>query len=206
MGRVLTDAGRPREGLPHLERGLSILERVTDDRPAIDGYRRAVAECYNLLGSCTPGRAAGTRRRDAWRGPGRRWRRSSSITPSSSPTGRIWPRTTSGRRSSIKAWDGPSRRWPDSRRPASCSGGRPPESAICIAWPARKPGSLALTPPRQGARQSDRAMAALRRAATHGYRVFDALRTDPRLDPIRARPDFPLFLLDLQFPDEPFAL
>ena len=53
--------------------------------------------------------------------------------------------------------------------------------------------------------QADRAMSALRRAVARGYRAPDDLRTDPCLDPLRSRQDFQLLLLDLEFPDSPFA-
>jgi serine/threonine-protein kinase len=48
-------------------------------------------------------------------------------------------------------------------------------------------------------------MAALRRAVAKGYRAPDDLRTDPCLEPLRPRRDFQLLLLDLEFPDAPFA-
>jgi serine/threonine-protein kinase len=48
-------------------------------------------------------------------------------------------------------------------------------------------------------------MAALRRAVAQGYRALDVLRTDPSLDPLRSRADFQRLLLELQFPDSPFA-
>jgi serine/threonine-protein kinase len=50
-----------------------------------------------------------------------------------------------------------------------------------------------------------RAMAALRRAIDAGYRDFPHIRSDPDLDPLRPRADFPLLLMDLAMPAEPFA-
>ena len=48
-------------------------------------------------------------------------------------------------------------------------------------------------------------MALLREAVGMGYRNLDAFRTEDALDPFRDRPDFRLLMLDLVFPDTPFA-
>jgi hypothetical protein len=38
-----------------------------------------------------------------------------------------------------------------------------------------------------------------------GYRAVNAYRTEDALDPLRSRDDFPLLMIDLEFPSEPFA-
>jgi hypothetical protein len=48
-------------------------------------------------------------------------------------------------------------------------------------------------------------MGSLHQAATMGYSNATAIRNQPRLDPIRARPDFHVLMMDLAFPAEPFA-
>jgi hypothetical protein len=48
-------------------------------------------------------------------------------------------------------------------------------------------------------------MEMLRRAAAAGYRDIAWMRRDPDLDPLRARADFQVFLLDLAFPADPFT-
>jgi eukaryotic-like serine/threonine-protein kinase len=55
-----------------------------------------------------------------------------------------------------------------------------------------------------GALEAERAMDILRRNIAAGYRG-PAMRTEPALDPLRARPDFQLLLRDVDFPAEPFA-
>ena len=55
------------------------------------------------------------------------------------------------------------------------------------------------------ARHADLAVAALRRAASHGYRRLEIYQTDPDLEPLRERADFRELLEDLAFPDEPFT-
>jgi serine/threonine-protein kinase len=54
-------------------------------------------------------------------------------------------------------------------------------------------------------RFAERAMDALRRAVAAGFRDAARARTDRELDPLRDRPDFRLWMLDLAFPAEPFA-
>jgi serine/threonine-protein kinase len=58
----------------------------------------------------------------------------------------------------------------------------------------------------EGQAEADRAMACLRQAITGGYRKLTVLQTDHDLDPLRPRPDFQLLMMDLEFPDAPFAL
>jgi hypothetical protein len=48
-------------------------------------------------------------------------------------------------------------------------------------------------------------MGLLRRAVADGYRDADAIAREVALDPLRPRPDFRLLMLDLAFPDRPFA-
>ncbi len=51
----------------------------------------------------------------------------------------------------------------------------------------------------------EQAVDALRRAVTAGLRDFAFMRRDPDLDPLRPRPDFQSLMMDLEFPEEPFA-
>ena len=53
--------------------------------------------------------------------------------------------------------------------------------------------------------RADEAMESLHRAVAAGYRQAAQMRADSDLDPIRARPDFQMLMLDLAFPAEPFA-
>jgi len=53
--------------------------------------------------------------------------------------------------------------------------------------------------------EGDRAMMMLRRAVAAGYRNLRQMRGDKDLDPIRSRPDFQMLMLDVAFPDRPFA-
>jgi serine/threonine-protein kinase len=51
----------------------------------------------------------------------------------------------------------------------------------------------------------EQAVDALRRAVAAGLQDFAFMRRDPDLDPLRSRPDFQALMMDLEFPEEPFA-
>jgi serine/threonine-protein kinase len=53
--------------------------------------------------------------------------------------------------------------------------------------------------------ETDRAMEDLRRAAAGGFRMLPLILNDHDLDPLRRRPDFQVLMMDLVFPDSPFA-
>jgi serine/threonine protein kinase/tetratricopeptide (TPR) repeat protein len=57
----------------------------------------------------------------------------------------------------------------------------------------------------EGQAEAERAMQWLRRAVAAGYRNMAILRGDHNLDALRSRDDFQLLMMDLEFPDEPFA-
>jgi tetratricopeptide (TPR) repeat protein len=51
----------------------------------------------------------------------------------------------------------------------------------------------------------DRAIAGVRTAVAAGYRRTAAMHEDPDLEPLRKRPDFQLFMMDLEFPEHAFT-
>jgi serine/threonine-protein kinase len=57
----------------------------------------------------------------------------------------------------------------------------------------------------EGRAAAERAMEWLHRAVARGYRNVALMRRDHDLDPLRSRPDFQLLMMDLAFPDDPFA-
>ncbi len=74
--------------------------------------------------------------------------------------------------------------------------------ALRIPPDSESPSPLAAV---DGRRNGDRAMTALRRAATRANKSFNDYRTDPNLDPLRDRDDFRALLMDLALPADPFA-
>src|SRR5262249_42003106 len=57
----------------------------------------------------------------------------------------------------------------------------------------------------EGRAAAEQAMPWLPRAVARGYRNVPVLERDHDLDPIRSRPDFQLLMMDVEFPDDPFA-
>jgi serine/threonine-protein kinase len=57
----------------------------------------------------------------------------------------------------------------------------------------------------EGRDEAERAMHWLRQAVAAGYRNVALMRRDADIDPLRSRPDFQLLMMDLEFPDDPFA-
>jgi tetratricopeptide (TPR) repeat protein len=57
----------------------------------------------------------------------------------------------------------------------------------------------------QGRAEAERAMQWLHRAVAAGYRNVALMRMDHDLDALRSRPDFQALIMDLEFPDDPFA-
>jgi tetratricopeptide (TPR) repeat protein/tRNA A-37 threonylcarbamoyl transferase component Bud32 len=84
------------------------------------------------------------------------------------------------------------------------------ESLYCLASCHALLGGAAGLPgsglsPEDGAAELDLAMATLRRAVAAGYRSVEWMRRDPDLEPLRSRSDFQLLMMDLTFPEKPFA-
>jgi serine/threonine-protein kinase len=57
----------------------------------------------------------------------------------------------------------------------------------------------------EGLAEAERAMQWLHGAVAAGYRNVAVMQRDHDLDPLRSRPDFQLLMMDLEFPDDPFA-
>jgi serine/threonine-protein kinase len=57
----------------------------------------------------------------------------------------------------------------------------------------------------EGRAAGERAMQWLQRAVARGYRNVALMQRDHDIDPLRSRPDFQLLMMDLEFPDDPFA-
>jgi tetratricopeptide (TPR) repeat protein len=99
-------------------------------------------------------------------------------------------------RQAIAMLDGLSARTPEDDYNLACD-------HCSLAGIAHKPGS-GLTAA-DGRYHLERAMDDLRRAAGRGFRMLSLMSTDRDLDPLRPRPDFQMLMMDLAFPDEPFA-
>jgi serine/threonine-protein kinase len=204
-GRMLSDAGRPSEGLSHIERSLSILEKVAAELPAVASYQRAVAESCDVLGAV---QARMGRRDEALRSLARA-RASLERLIADHPDFIAYQEDLAEN----YLWTGVI--YQDSGRPADAArelanasellGRMAPESTSLYALARTESRLISLAGSGEREVQADRAMSALRLAVARGYRALDDFRTDPCLDPLRSHPDFRLLLLDLEFPDSPFA-
>jgi serine/threonine-protein kinase len=202
--RILTDAGRPEEAVPHLERALAILEPLAAESPAVASYQRAVAECYDVLGA---GHARAGRHGDALRALGRARAPLEQLVAdhpnfiayqADLAENQLWTGFVYRRSGKTTGALGELRRASEllARLPAGS------DSAYALARVEAEIAALA-DPGGRGP-QSERAAAALRRAVRLGYHAADALRADPCLDALRARPEFEGLVLDAQFPADPF--
>src|SRR5262249_22377062 len=58
---------------------------------------------------------------------------------------------------------------------------------------------------RSGKDYADRAMSWLKRSVAAGWKNHSHMKQDTDLDPLRGRPDFQELMMDMAFPDHPFA-
>ena len=72
-----------------------------------------------------------------------------------------------------------------------------------LSWAAGRPGSGVLAGDADA--EAAKALALLRRAAEMGFRNLATYRNETALNPLRGRDDFPLLMMDLAFPFEPFC-
>ena len=72
-----------------------------------------------------------------------------------------------------------------------------------LAGLAAMPGSTVTA--EIGQSEADRAMSWLKRAVAKGYHNLALIRRDTDLSPLRARPDFQLFIMDLTMPEKLFV-
>jgi serine/threonine-protein kinase len=80
------------------------------------------------------------------------------------------------------------------------------ETACCHAAAASLAGTAGSgVSASEAAGEADAAITLLKKAVALGYRLTDAIRTEPPLDALRDRPDFRLLMMDLAMPAEPFT-
>jgi serine/threonine-protein kinase len=213
IGTLLCDTGRCAEALPPYRRAQALLETIAQANPEVAEIRNDLARCYSQIGQVldTIGEpvAALSAAEQA------RLLREALVKANPSVTvyrsnlavtlgyiGAI--RRKSGRfaesaasfREAIVALDGLSSRTPEDDYNLACY-------HASLAGLADRPGSGITTA--DGRHEADRAMDDLHRAARGGFRMLSLMSTDHDLDPIRPRSDFQMLMMDLSFPDEPFA-
>ena len=77
--------------------------------------------------------------------------------------------------------------------------------ARCLPALAVRAGRAGGLPDELERSYADHAIVVLREATKGGFVDVDHMKADPDLDPLRARPDFQLLMMDLAMPTNPFA-
>jgi serine/threonine-protein kinase len=213
IGTLLWDTGKPAEALAPYEEARALLEALAQANPAVAEIGNDLARCYSQIGKVLwatgrPVEAHASLEKA-------RARREALIEANPSVTeyrsdlavtldnlgvlqreaGQFSQATASFRRA-IALLEGLPSRTPEDDYNLACyhSG---------LAGVAGLPGSGITAA--EGRAESDHAMADLRRAAATGFRTPSLMAFDHDLDPLRSRPDFRVLMMDLEFPDDPFA-
>jgi serine/threonine-protein kinase len=213
IGTLLSDGGRPAGALAPYERARELLEALARENPTVAEIRNDLARCYSQLGhvlsaidrptealaSCEKARAL--REALVVANPSLAAYRSDLavtlgfIGTLKQAAGQLVAAGAAFRQA-IELLDNLPSPSPDDYYNLACYHAR-------LAGIAVESGS-GLTA--EGARtDADHAMEDLRRAVAHGFRILPLMAIDRDLDPLRSRPDFQLLMMDLTFPDDPFA-
>jgi len=215
IGYVYQETGRLAEALASLEQGRAILQKLADANPAVTRFEGDLAQNYQVIGSIQdqtghPAQALVS------------FERARAILQKlndANPTLTLYQkrlamshayvglaRQRSGRaseaavefRRAVAIMEHLSDLQPDGYNLYNLACFRSLLSGI-----AAQPGS-GMTPG-DVASLGEKAVSTLHRAVAAGLQDAAFMRRDADLDPLRSRPDFQMLMMDLAFPDEPFA-
>jgi serine/threonine protein kinase/tetratricopeptide (TPR) repeat protein len=213
LGILLRDVGRPEEAESELRKELAIYQKLADDNPDVPDYRRGVSYALNNLAAAVYSAGRVAEARDgydraislkellAWENPTATEYR---MALAESLRRRGLARRDLGDAAGAAA---------DARRALGLYEGLPSrsgwewfETACCHAALCGLSGhDGAGVPAAEGQDEAAKAIAALKRATTMGYREAHAWRTEAALSPLRSRDDFRVLLMDVAFPAKPFT-
>ena len=213
LGILLNLAGRPSEALSELDRARSLLEDLVRAGPNVSDYRDILAAALIIAGDAL---------RDLGRADEARDRLTRAVALAEAlaeaqakvPAYRVRLADALRRLARLKLDAGDvAGADDDARRAIALLEGLP--SRVGGQWfgLACARATLAAAAASRGTNPSagtalgpaDRAMNDLRRATQAGHRNRAAYRYEPALAPLRARDDFRLLMMDLDFPSDPFA-
>jgi tetratricopeptide (TPR) repeat protein len=212
LGVVLSRTGRPAEAEAEYRRALAIFQRLTGDNLEVPYYRHLMAECLTNIGDLLADAGRAAEAVDTY-GQGRgilealagdhptieHYR--NGLAFAHSGLGRAHRRAgayaaaVADLRQAVALWERLLALTPEARY------GLAHDHALLAGLAADDRSDLS---PADGPAEADRATAVLRPLVVEGYRN-PKMSTDPDFDPLRSRPDFPLFMMDLVMPAEPFA-
>jgi len=194
IGLVQMQTGKPDDALASYGQALAICRKLADENPTVTEFRRSLANTHTSMGWTL----MEIGRKDHPEDPSYRLGMGESLL-----------RHGQGRRGEGDL-AGAAADWRRADALLEAVAAPPPESvffhACChssLSWAAGQPGSGVSAS--EADAEAARALALLRRAAALGYRDPATYRNETALDPLRARPDFQLLMMDLAMPPDPFA-
>jgi serine/threonine-protein kinase len=213
IATLLSDIGRPAEAVSPFEKALALLEALAQDNPAVAEIRNDLARCYSQLGrvlseigkpeegleSCQKARVI--REALVLANPSlARYRSDLAVTlgvigAMNQAAGQFSAAAASFGRA-IELLDGLTSPGPEDYYNLACYHSR-------LAGIAGTSGSGFAAD--RGRGETERAMGYLRRAVASGFRMLPLMALDHDLDALRSRGDFQLLMMDITFPDDPFA-
>jgi serine/threonine-protein kinase len=213
-GNLYNDAGRPSEALPFFKRALEIHQRLASDYPTVALYQYRIARSHMFIARDLSelgrprealdslDRAVPLFERLAADHPGDEFYKSDSAFAQLqvATAQRVLGRPSEVRRALERAGE-TYEQLSDATASYNLGCVESRLSDPALSDPAAR--TAVVSADRQA--HADRAIVALRRAVAAGFRNGALWRRDPDLDPLRSRPDFQLLMMDVQFPDDPFA-
>jgi serine/threonine-protein kinase len=213
IGTVLSDTGRRTEALAPYRRAQLVMEALTQENPDVAEFRNDLARCYSQTGQALD--AIGEPVKALASIEKARLLRDGLVAAQPTVTvyrsnlgvtlgylgavqrgmGRFGESATSYRRA-IAVLDTLRTLTPEDDYNLACY-------HSSLAGLADKPGTAVTAA--EARDEADRAMDNLRRAAATGFRMSPLITGDRDLDPLRPRPDFRVLMMDLAFPEQPFA-
>ncbi len=212
-GILLAQTGRLSEAETLFHSAAGIYQGLADQSPKVPDYAEGIASALTRLGDVLRASGRTDDARDAYdRAVAIRERLTKENPTTPAYLGGL---ASTLRRRGLSQRDlrDPAAAAADVRRALSIYDGLPTrsrdewyETACCHAAKAGLAGiSGSVVSLSEGANEADAAITLLKKAVALGYRLADAIRTEPALDPLRKRPDFRLLMMDLALPDEPFV-
>jgi serine/threonine-protein kinase len=214
IGTLLSDIGRPAEALVPYERARASLETLFQANPAVDEIANDVARAYSQIGQILgaigkPVEALASLKkalalREVLAGDDHllvtAYQSDLAVTLGQigaleRGTGHLLEATASYRRA-IALLDKLRAPTPDDSYNLACY-----HSVLAAIAGSPESGLTSA----EGLAESDRAMADLHRAAAAGFRMGSLMAHDRELAALRSRRDFQALMMDLAFPDDPFA-
>jgi serine/threonine-protein kinase len=213
IGNLLRDAGRPAEALEHYRPAIDIMQELVQQNPSLMDFRDTAAEYGSdavaallRLGRTTEARGLIDRSVP-------RLEELVAAEPSNVEYREDLVESLLRRGQVLRAQGEPARASADWRRASALYGAaEAPKASARLLLACCHAGLSALAGVQgsgvradQGSLEAGRAMELLRRAVAEGLRDRGRLGNEAALDPLRARIDFQLLLLDVGMPIDPFA-